>query len=105
MNYRHPHIAIMSESKKTSPSAFRVEAAPLRPGRYLWAIGYGFQIYRRSPESFATRREAKNDAVKAMSKIEAHWRAKRDASRENGKLPRREVEKLATVAAPAASQR
>jgi hypothetical protein len=28
-----------------------------------------------------------NDAVKAMSKIEAHWRAKRDASPKNGGGP------------------
>jgi hypothetical protein len=64
---------------KTFPFAFRVETHPQRQGRYLWAIGYGFQTYRRSPQSFATRREAKNDALKAMSKIEAHWRRERDA--------------------------
>jgi hypothetical protein len=66
---------------ETSPFAFRVEADPQRQGRYFWAISYGFQMYRRSPQSFATRREAKNDAVKAMSKIEAHWRRERDARR------------------------
>jgi hypothetical protein len=65
---------------ETSPFAFRVEAHPQRQGRYLWAIGYGFQTYRRSPLSFATKREAKNDALKAMSKIEAHWRREHDAS-------------------------
>ena len=64
---------------ETSPFAFRVEAHPQLQGRYLWAIGYGFQSYRRSPHSFATRREAKNDALKAMSKIEAHWRRERGA--------------------------
>jgi hypothetical protein len=64
---------------ETSLFAFRVEAHPQRRGQYLWAIGYGFQTYRRSPRSFATRREAKNDALKAMSKIEAHLQLERDA--------------------------
>ena len=70
---------------ETSPFAFRVEAHPKLQGRYLWAIGYGFQTYRRSPLSFATRREAKNDALKAISKIEAHWRRERDASPATGR--------------------
>jgi len=73
-----PILPIMTY--ETSPFAFRVEAHPQRRGQYLWAIGYGFQTYRRSPQSFATRREAKNDALKAMSKMEAHWRRERDAS-------------------------
>ncbi len=73
-----PHIAIMTY--ETSPFAFRVETDPRRPRQYLWAIGYGFQTYRRSAVSFATRREAKNDAVKTISKMEAHWRHERDAS-------------------------
>jgi hypothetical protein len=62
------------------PFAFRVEVHPRRQGQYLWAIGSGFQTYRRSARSFATRREAKNDALKAISKIEAHWRHERGAS-------------------------
>jgi hypothetical protein len=65
---------------ETSPFAFRVETDPQRQGQYVWAIGYGFQTYRRSPQSFATAREAKNDALKTMSKMEAHWRRERDAS-------------------------
>jgi hypothetical protein len=68
-----------------TPFAFRVEAHPQRQGRYLWAIGYGFQTYRRSSLSFATRREAENDALKAMSKIEAHWRRERDPSAASGR--------------------
>ena len=78
-----PILPIMTY--ETSPFAFRVEAHPKLQGRYLWAIGYGFQTYRRSPLSFATRREAKNDALKAMSKIEAHWRRERDASPATGR--------------------
>ena len=61
-----------------TPFAFRVEAHPQRQGRYLWAIGYGFQTYRRSTLSFATKREAENDALKAVLKIEARWRRERD---------------------------
>jgi hypothetical protein len=57
-----PILSIMTY--ETSPFAFRVEADPQRQDRYLWAIGYGPQTYRRSPQSFATRREAKNDALK-----------------------------------------
>jgi hypothetical protein len=71
-------------TSETSPLAFRVEAHPKRQGRYLWAIGYGFQTYLRSPQSFATRREAKNDALKAMSKMEAHWRRESNASPATG---------------------
>jgi hypothetical protein len=70
---------------ETSPFAFRVETDPLRPRQYRWVIGYGFQIYRRSAVSFATRREAKNDALNAMSKIEAYWRRERDASPAKGR--------------------
>jgi hypothetical protein len=77
-----PILPIMTY--ETSPFAFRVEADPQRRDRYLWAIGYGPQTYRRSPQSFATRREAKNDALKAMSKMEAHWRRERDASLATG---------------------
>jgi hypothetical protein len=78
-----PILPIMTY--ETSPFAFRVEADPQRQDRYLWAIGYGPQTYRRSPQSFATRREAKNDALKAMSKMEAHWRRERDASLATGR--------------------
>jgi hypothetical protein len=72
-----PILLVMTYA--TPPFAFRVEVHPQRRGRYLWAIGYGFQTYRRSPLSFATRREAKNDALKVMSKIEEYWRRERDA--------------------------
>jgi hypothetical protein len=67
---------------ETSPFAFRVETDPQRPRQYGWAIGYGFQTYRRSPQSFATAREAKNDALNAMSRIEARWRRERDVAGE-----------------------
>jgi hypothetical protein len=75
-----PRPILLIMTYETPPFAFRVEAHPQQQGRYLWAIGYGFQTYRRSPLSFATRREAKNDALKAISKIAAHWRRERDPS-------------------------
>jgi hypothetical protein len=80
-----PRAILPIMTYETSPFAFRVEADPQRQDRYLWAIGYGPQTYRRSPHSFATRREAKNDALKAMSKMEAHWRRERDGSLATGR--------------------
>jgi hypothetical protein len=65
---------------ETSPFAFRVETDPQRPRQYGWAIGYGFQTCRRSAVSFATRREAMNDALKTILRMEVHWRRERDAS-------------------------
>ena len=50
----------------------RVEADPLREGRYRWTICEGVQIHLRSPKSYATRREAQEHADKAMSKFERH---------------------------------
>jgi hypothetical protein len=51
----------------------RVEADPLRERRYRWTICEGIQIHLRSPESYATRREAQEHADKAMSKFVRHW--------------------------------
>jgi hypothetical protein len=51
----------------------RVEADPLREGRYRWTICEGVQIHLRSPQSYATRREASEDADRAMSKFVRHW--------------------------------
>jgi hypothetical protein len=53
---------------------FKVEADPLREGRYRWTICEGTQIHLRSPQSYATRREAEEGAEKAMSKFVRHWR-------------------------------
>jgi hypothetical protein len=49
-----------------------VEADPLRGGRYRWTIREGVQIHLRSPQSYATRREAEEGADKAMSKFVRH---------------------------------
>jgi hypothetical protein len=70
-----PHNAIMAD--EASRFSFRVEIDPLRERRYRWAIGEGFRLYRRSPQSYSTRRQAKNDALKAMSEIANHGQNKR----------------------------
>ena len=53
---------------------FNVDADPLRAGRYRWTVCEGVQIHLRSPQSYATQREAKEDADKAMSGFAADWR-------------------------------
>jgi hypothetical protein len=55
------------------PFISKVLADPLRDGRYRWTICEGVQIHLRSPQSYATQREAKVDADKAMSKLATHW--------------------------------
>jgi hypothetical protein len=62
---------------EASAFSFRVEIDPLRERRYRWAIGEGFRLYRRSPQSYATRRQAENAALKAMSEIATHRQNKR----------------------------
>jgi hypothetical protein len=67
-----PHICIMAE--EAHPFTVRIDADPLRERRYRWTISEGFQIHLRSPQSYATEREAKKDADRAMSKFVLHWR-------------------------------
>ena len=63
------HIGVVAEDPHFT---INVEADPLREGRYRWTICEGVQIHLRSPQSYATQREAKEDAVKAMSKFVRH---------------------------------
>ena len=63
------HIGVVAEDPRFT---INVEADPLRGGRYRWTICEGVQIHLRSPQSYATRREAKEDADKAMSKFVRH---------------------------------
>jgi hypothetical protein len=56
------------------PFTIKIEPDPLREMRYRWTVCEGIQIHLRSPHSYATRREAENDAAKAMSKLLANWR-------------------------------
>jgi hypothetical protein len=62
-------------AEEAHPFTLRIEADPLRERRYRWTIFEGFQIHLRSPQSYATHREAKEEADKAMSKfLLRHWR-------------------------------
>ncbi len=60
-------------AEEAHPFTVRVHADPLRERRYRWTIFEGFQIHLRSPESYATRREAEEHAEKAMSRFVRHW--------------------------------
>jgi hypothetical protein len=57
------------------PFTYSVMRDPLREHRYRWTISEGFRIHLRSPQSYATEREAKGDADKALSKFVLHWRS------------------------------
>jgi hypothetical protein len=56
------------------PFTFKIEADPLREMRYRWTVCEGNQIHLRSPNSYATRRDAEIEAAKALSNRVAHWR-------------------------------
>lgn len=58
---------------ETPQFTFNIEPDPLRELRYRWTICEGCQIHLRSPQSYATRREAIDDAKKAL----AHFVARR----------------------------
>jgi hypothetical protein len=61
-------------AEEAHPFTFRIEADPLRELRYRWTISEGFRIRLRSLQSYATRREAKEDADRAILKFVRHWR-------------------------------
>ena len=67
-----PHIGVMID--EAHPFMFNVDADPLRARRYRWTVCEGIQIHLRSPQSYATQHEAKEDADEAMSRFAAHWR-------------------------------
>ena len=64
------HIGVVAEDPHFT---INVEADPLREGRYRWTICEGVQIHLRSPQSYATMREAKEDADKAIAKFVRQW--------------------------------
>jgi hypothetical protein len=66
-----PHNVTMAE---VHPSTFKIEADPLREMRYRWTVCEGNQIHLRSPNSYATRRDAEIEAAQALSNRVAHWR-------------------------------
>ena len=67
-----PHISSMVE---IHPFTFNVVPDPLRESRYRWNVCEGSQIQVRSPHSYATRREAEKEAVKAVARRVEHWRS------------------------------
>jgi len=74
MDWAAPYRVMADEAH---PFMSKVDADPVRAGRFSWTICEGVQIHLRSPQSYATRREAKEDAEKAMSKFAAHWQERR----------------------------
>ncbi len=57
----------------THPFTITIEPDPLRELRYRWTVCEGVQVHARSPHSYATRREAENEAGKAMANRAANW--------------------------------
>jgi hypothetical protein len=55
------------------PFTVKIEADPLSALRYRWTVCEGSQIHIRSPHSYATRREAVEEANKALSKLAETW--------------------------------
>jgi hypothetical protein len=68
------HNAAMRE---TDLFTSRIEPDPLYAGRFRWTVCEGSQIHLRSPHSYATKREAEQEADKAMQKLASTWTGKR----------------------------
>ena len=60
--------------EEVHPFTVRVEADPLDELRFRWTLCEGDQIHIRSPHSYATRREADQEANAAMLRYAATWR-------------------------------
>ena len=58
----------------THPYTFKIEPDPMRELRYRWSVCEGEQIHRRSPHSYATRREAEAEATKAVQRQAETWK-------------------------------
>jgi hypothetical protein len=56
------------------PFTVRVEADPLDDLRFRWTLCEGNQIHIRSPHSYATEREADQEANEVMLRHAAIWR-------------------------------
>ena len=61
----------------THPYSFKIEPDPMRELRYRWSVCEGDQIHRRSPHSYATRREAEAEATKAVLRQAESWKNSR----------------------------
>jgi hypothetical protein len=69
-----PHIGIVTDAPLFT---FDIDADPLRERRFRWTIRKGLRVHLLSPQSFATRREANEDAVKALSRVKESFRIKK----------------------------
>ena len=58
------------------PFSIKIEADSLDGLRFRWTICEGDQILLRSPQSYATRREAEKEAAEALNRAEVRHRAK-----------------------------
>lgn len=56
------------------PYTFKIEPDPMRELRYRWSVCEGELVHRRSAHSYATRREAEADAVKAVQRQAESWK-------------------------------
>jgi hypothetical protein len=64
------HNVTMNKAERFS---VKIEADPLGAGRFRWTVREGTQIHLRSPHSYATRREAEQEADKALQKFAETW--------------------------------
>jgi hypothetical protein len=55
------------------PFSFKIDADLLRPSRFRWTVCEGDLVHLRSPHSYATRREAEDEAKKALAKRADNW--------------------------------
>jgi hypothetical protein len=55
------------------PFVFKIESDPLRALRYRWTVCEGSQIHIRSPQSYASSKEAESEATDAMQKLGEAW--------------------------------
>lgn len=60
--------------EKAEQFTVRIEPDPLIEGRFRWTVCEGNQIHLRSPHSYATRREAEQEADNARKKFAGTWR-------------------------------
>ena len=68
-----PHNASMDQ---VHPFTFKIEPDPLSERRFRWIVCEGDLIHLRSPQSYATRREAEAVASKAVTKRAVTWPGK-----------------------------
>jgi hypothetical protein len=66
-----PHILGVPE---VHPFSIKIEPDPLNERRFRWSVCEGDQILIRSPHSYATRRQAEDEAKSAMQKRVSQWR-------------------------------